>query len=254
MSQTFKSVEEIKERITWLNTLFLEIEEYREKKLLEGRWVKKMTDNLASQIIDIQQGIKFCFVEELHSSMNPWWFTGEFTAKDEDKQKARSFLDDWIKEGASYDKEYADKIRSQKNKNNITGGVIGGSVMSGKTTALILKANKEGLPIVVSTYHIVQDIKDFAKSMNTTAPEIITVQDLLRKKLPSAALVLVDEIEQVLESLIDCQIVTASTSLHMHEFESRANEGFKDNIKHRNFYDNDKKIAPCCKERLKNIE
>lgn len=104
MSQTFKSVEEITERINWLNTLLFEIQEYSSKGLLKNSWVENMTNMLSLRILHIQQGIEFCMTEEAYLSLNPKMHTGEFTAKDEDKQKARSFLDDWIKDGEAYEK------------------------------------------------------------------------------------------------------------------------------------------------------
>lgn len=112
MNPTFKNMEEIKERIDWLNTLYSEIEEYGSKGLLTSHWVESMTNMLSLRIIHIQQGIEFCMTEEAYLSLNPRIYTGEFTAKDEDKQKARSFLDDWIKQGEVYEKDFANKSLS----------------------------------------------------------------------------------------------------------------------------------------------
>lgn len=250
MSQTFKSVEEIKEHIDWLKTLYFEIEEYGSNGLLTSRWVKGMTNMLSLRIIHMLRGIEFCMTREAYLSINPWVYTGEFIAKDADKQKARNWLDSLIKQGEVHDQEYEGKMRNQKKKNVI----IGGNIMSGKTTALILEANKEGLPIVVSTRERAEDIKVLAKSMQVDEPRVIFFKKISEKDNEYDGVVLVDEIEQILEFLIGWKIATASTSLHMQELESRANEGCKDNIKHRNLYENVNEIAPCCKEIFKNIE
>lgn len=250
MNPIFKSFEEIKEHIDWLNTFLLETKEYESKGLLTSSWVRSMTNMLSLRIIHIQEGIRFCMTEEAYLSINPWVYTGEFIAKDADKQKARNWLDSLIKQGEVYDQEYEGKMRNQKKKN----AIIGGSIMSGKTTALILEANKEHLPIVVSTRKKAEDIKILAKSIQVDEPRVIFFKKTSEKDNDYDGVVLVDEIEQVLESLTGWKIATASTSLHMQEFESRANEGFKDNIKHRNLYENIDEIASCCKEIFKNIE
>lgn len=155
-------------------------------------------------------------------------------------------LEDW----GLQEEEYAKQVNSQKFDNYI----IGGNPICGKTTTLIRKSSKENLPIIVSNSEQVIQHLSLSKDMGLEIPQPISAQEIMVKKDMYDGYVLVDEIEQVLESLIDCRIVTASTSLHMHEFESRANEGCKDNIKHRNLYENVNEIAPCCKEIFKNIE
>lgn len=100
--------------------------------------------------------------------------------------------------------------------------IIGGNERCGKTYELIKKSSKEWLCIVCATDQQAEKIFIQAKSMGLNIPYPITADELLinRNSYIPIKKVLVDEIEQVLETAIQKPIVEASTSMNMKVMDS----------------------------------
>lgn len=87
---------------------------------------------------------------------------------------------------------------------------------TGKTTELIKKSNEKCIPIICADINRVKYISDYAKKLNINIPRPLPVNQLIQNKHIFRGVkfttVLVDDIENVLGSVLGIKIDKATTS------------------------------------------
>lgn len=84
---------------------------------------------------------------------------------------------------------------------------------TGKTTSLIMDSYYTGIPIVTTNITRRNNIQFQANQMGMTCVKVLTISDLIEMKGNNKPTqILIDELEDVLTSLLGCKVVKASMS------------------------------------------